>query len=61
MSHFSMGAINKITNEYEYPRIAQKGKKYVCTECKKDINFCKVQKKQQKYHKQHNKHNKTVN
>jgi hypothetical protein len=25
MSHFSMGAINKLTNEYEYPRIAEKG------------------------------------
>ena len=46
MSHFSMGAINKITNEYEYPRIAQKGKKYVCPECKKDVNFCKGQIKQ---------------
>ena len=40
-NHFSMGSINKITNEYEYPRIAQKGKKYVCPECKKDVNFCK--------------------
>lgn len=39
--HFSMGAINKLTNEYEYPRIAQKGKKYTCPECKKDVNFCK--------------------
>ena len=45
-NHFSMGSINKITNEYEYPRIAQKGKKYVCPECKKDVNFCKGQIKQ---------------
>ena len=44
--HFSMGAINKLTNEYEYPRIAQKGKKYICPECKKDVNFCKGQIKQ---------------
>lgn len=44
--HFSMGAINKLTNEYEYPKIAQKGKKYICPECKKDVNFCKGQIKQ---------------
>ena len=30
-----MGAINKLTNEYEYQLIAQKGKKYTCPECKK--------------------------
>lgn len=46
MSHFSMGAINKLTNEYEYPRIAEKGKKYMCPECKKDVNFCKGKIKQ---------------
>lgn len=44
--HFSMGAINKLTNEYEYPRIAKKGRKYLCPECKKDVNFCKGQIKQ---------------
>ena len=44
--HFSMGAINKLINEYEYPRIAEKGKKYMCPECKKDVNFCKGQIKQ---------------
>jgi hypothetical protein len=44
--HFSMGAINKSTNEYEYPRIAIKGKKYICPECKKDVNFCKGKIKQ---------------
>ncbi len=38
--HFSMGAINKLTNEYEYPKIAEKGNKYMCPECKKDVNFC---------------------
>jgi hypothetical protein len=41
--HFSMGAINKRTDKYEYPRIAQK---YLCPECKKDVNFCKGQIKQ---------------
>jgi hypothetical protein len=41
-----MGAINKLTNEYEYPRIAEKGKKYMCPECKKDVNFCKGKIKQ---------------
>ena len=44
--HFSVGAINKLINEYEYPRIAEKGKKYMCPECKKDVNFCKGQIKQ---------------
>ena len=44
--HFSMGVINKLINEYEYPRIAEKGKKYMCPECKKDVNFCKGQIKQ---------------
>jgi hypothetical protein len=44
--HFSMGAINKLTNEYEYPRIDEKGKKYMCPECKKDVNFCKGKIKQ---------------
>jgi hypothetical protein len=44
--HFSMGAINKLTNNYEYPRIAEKGKKYMCPECKKDVNFCKGKIKQ---------------
>ncbi len=44
--HFSMGAINKVTNEYDYPRIAEKGKKYMCPECKKDVNFCKGKIKQ---------------
>ena len=44
--HFSMGAINKVTKEYEYPRIAQKIHKYICPECKKDVNFCKGKIKQ---------------
>ena len=27
-NHFSMGAINKTTNKYEYPKIANKINKY---------------------------------
>lgn len=39
-NHFSMGAINKITNKYEYPKIATKGKnKYKCPFCEKDVIF----------------------
>jgi hypothetical protein len=39
-NHFSMGAINKTTNKYEYPRIATKGKnKYKCPCCEKDVIF----------------------
>ncbi len=32
-----MGALNKITNQYEYPKIAEKTSKYICPECKKDV------------------------
>ncbi len=40
--HFSMGAINKVTNNYEYPKIATKGKnKYKCPCCEKDVIFKK--------------------
>ena len=39
--HFFMGAINKITNTYEYPSIANKINKYECPECKKDVIFKK--------------------
>ena len=40
--HFSMGAINKLTNNYEYPKIAIKGKnKYKCPCCEKDVIFKK--------------------
>jgi competence CoiA-like predicted nuclease len=34
-----MGAINKITNNYEYPSIARKGSKYKCPSCEKDVMF----------------------
>jgi len=41
-THFFMGAINKITNNYEYPQIATKGKnKYKCPSCDKDVSFKK--------------------
>jgi hypothetical protein len=37
-----MGAINKLTNNYEYPKIATKGKnKYKCPSCEKDVIFRK--------------------
>ena len=39
--HFSMGAINKITNKYEYPKIANKINKYKCPCCEKNVNFKK--------------------
>ena len=40
--HFSMGAINKFTNDYEYPQMASKGKnKYKCPSCDKDVIFKK--------------------
>lgn len=34
-----MGAINKNTNDYEYPRIANKSNKYKCPCCEKDVIF----------------------
>ena len=37
--HFSMGAINKTTNNYEYPKIANKINKYKCPFCEKDVIF----------------------
>ena len=40
-SHFSMGAINKITNKYEYPKIANKINKYKCPSCDKNVIFRK--------------------
>jgi hypothetical protein len=39
--HFFMGAMNKTTNTYEYPTIADKKNKYECPECKKDVIFKK--------------------
>ena len=37
--HFSMGAINKTTNIYEYPKIANKSNKYKCPCCEKNVIF----------------------
>ena len=38
MSHIlSLGAINKITGEYVYPRIANKNDTYGCPYCDKDV------------------------
>ena len=33
----SLGAINKKTNEYCYPKIANKKDNYVCPDCNKDV------------------------
>jgi hypothetical protein len=38
-NHFSMGAINKTTNNYEYPKIANKSNKYKCPFCERDVIF----------------------
>ena len=38
-NHFSMGAINKISNNYEYPKIANKINKYKCPFCERDVIF----------------------
>jgi hypothetical protein len=33
----SLGAINKLTGEYVYPKIANKKDEYICLECNKDL------------------------
>lgn len=38
-NHFFMGAINKETNKYEYPRIANKINNYKCPFCEKNVIF----------------------
>lgn len=35
-----LGAINKITYEYTYPKIANKKDKYICPECDNDLILC---------------------
>lgn len=35
--HFSMGAMNKQTLQYEYPKIASKENKYKCPSCDQDV------------------------
>ena len=37
MECFKMGALNKSTNQYEYPKFAQKSNKYICPDCKKEL------------------------
>jgi hypothetical protein len=42
MTHnLSLGAFNKHTGEYVYPRIANKKDEYVCPDCGKDLILCK--------------------
>lgn len=40
MSQLSLGAINKLTGEYVYPKIANKKDEYICIECNKDLILC---------------------
>ena len=41
MTHFlSLGAINKQTGEYVYPKIANKKDEYVCPDCNKELILC---------------------
>ena len=41
MTHvLSLGAINKFTGEYVYPKIANKKDEYICPECNKDLILC---------------------
>lgn len=39
-SLISLGAINKITREYVYPKIANKKDEYVCPDCNRDLILC---------------------
>jgi hypothetical protein len=39
-SLMSLGAINKLTGEYVYPKIANKKDEYSCPECNKDLILC---------------------
>ena len=42
MAHvLSLGAINKHTGEYVYPKIANKNDEYICPECNKDLILVK--------------------
>jgi hypothetical protein len=45
-NHFFMGAINKLTNKYEYPKIADKKNLYKCPECNNNVIFKKGEIKQ---------------
>jgi len=37
---FPLGAINKLTKKYVYPKIANKKDEYTCPECEKDVTLC---------------------
>lgn len=39
-SLISLGAINKLTGEYVYPKIANKKDEYSCPECNRDLILC---------------------
>lgn len=39
--HISLGAINKTTGEYTYPKMANKTDHYCCPDCNKDLILCK--------------------
>jgi hypothetical protein len=36
-----LGAINKKTREYVYPKVANKKDEYICPDCNKDLILCK--------------------
>ena len=36
-----LGAINKNTGEYIYPKIANKNDKYICLDCNQDVIICR--------------------
>jgi hypothetical protein len=60
MSHIlSLGAINTLTGEYVYPRIANKKDKYHCPECKKELIL--VQGEIRVHHFRHKKDNNPCN
>jgi hypothetical protein len=40
MHMLSLGAVNKLTREYVYPKIANKKDEYICSECNKDLILC---------------------
>ena len=41
MTSYALGAIDKITKGYVYPKIANKKDEYICPECDKDLILCK--------------------
>ena len=41
MKHFTLGAMNKETENYEYPQIASKKSNYKCPDCNNDVLFRK--------------------